>query len=100
MLGTGLISGAQKIAVVVRDLDQPIQGYTNPLAIGPRWVTLFEIPRLTEMRIHGQATSYSIKFAIAWAGNTIWKIIELVDDPTKNRAKGVNHFLVEQRHRL
>lgn len=100
-LGNGLVTGVQQVALVVRNLDQTIQHYTDKLGIGPWWVTLYGPPRLTKMRIRGEEVSYSMKLAIAWTGDTMWEVIEPVDGPSiykeflEEHGEGVHHVLVE-----
>lgn len=102
-LGNGLISGVQQVALVVRDLDLTMAQYTERLGIGPWWVSLFEPPRLTEMRIRGAEVPYSMKLAIAWSGDTMWELIQPVDGPSiyneflAANGEGLHHILVEHR---
>jgi methylmalonyl-CoA/ethylmalonyl-CoA epimerase len=94
------ITGVQQVALVVRHLDQALEGYTN-LGIGPWWVSLYGPPRLTDMRIRGEAIPYSMKLAIAWTGGTMWELIEPVDGPSiykeflASHGEGLHHILVE-----
>ena len=99
-LGNELISGVQQVAVVVRDLDAALAEYSERLGIGPWWVSLYGPPRLTEMRIRGIETPYSMKLAIAWTGETMWELIEPVDGPSIYKefldahGEGLHHLLV------
>jgi methylmalonyl-CoA/ethylmalonyl-CoA epimerase len=99
-LDNTFITGVQQVALVVRDLDQALEEYTN-LGIGPWWVSLYGPPRLTDMRIRGEAIPYSMKLAIAWTGGTMWELIEPVDGPSiykeflASHGEGLHHILVE-----
>ena len=103
VLGNGLVSGVQQVALVVNDLDLTMSKYTETLGIGPWWVTLYGPPRLTEMRIRGAEISYSMKLAIAWTGDTMWELIQPVSGPSiykeflEASGEGVHHILVEHR---
>ena len=101
MLGPGVISGVQQVALVVTSLDQTIQKYSEHFGIGPWWVALFEPPHLTDMRIRGETASYSMKIAIAWTGNVMWAIIQPIEGPSiykeflEKHGEGIHHVLVE-----
>ena len=87
--------------MVVRDLDEALEEYSNRLGIGPWWVTLYAPPRLTDMRIRGEAIPYSFKAAAALTGHTWWELIEPVDGPSiyeeflAEHGQGLHHVLVE-----
>ena len=101
MLPNGFVSEVQQVGLVVRDLDATLEAYTNRLGIGPWRVSLFAPPRLTDMRIRGEAIAYSMKLAVAWTGSTMWELIEPLDGPSiykeflDEHGEGVHHVLVQ-----
>ena len=98
---SSFITGVQQVALVVRDIDKALEEYTNRFGIGPWWVTLYGPPRLTDMRIRGEAIPYSMKLALAWTGHTMWELVEPVDGPSiyqeflAEHGEGLHHLLVE-----
>ena len=100
-LDNAFVTEVQQVALVVHDIDEALEAYSNRLGIGPWWVTLYAPPRLTDMRIRGEAASYSFKAAMARTGNTFWELIEPVDGPSiykeflAEHGEGQHHVLVE-----
>jgi hypothetical protein len=101
MPAKAIVTGVQQVALVVRDIDEVLHEYVHRLGIGPWWVTLYGPPRLTGMRIRGEAVPYSMKLAIAWTGSIMWELIEPVDGPSiykeflDQHGEGLHHVLVE-----
>ncbi len=95
------ISGVRQVALVVRDIDKALKEYTHRFGIGPWWVSLYGLPKMTDMRIRGEAIPYSMKLALAWTGHTMWDLIEPVDGPSIYKefldahGEGLHHLLVE-----
>ncbi|MCP5149123.1 MAG: VOC family protein [Ectothiorhodospiraceae bacterium] len=102
-LASSIITGVQQVALVVRDLDAALVQYTERLGIGPWWVKVYAPPELTNMRVRGVETPYSMKLAIAWTGDTMWELIEPLDGPSiykeflEAHGEGLHHLLVDHR---
>ena len=100
-LANSIISSVQQVALVVNDIDATLHEYTTRLGIGPWWVKVYAPPELTDMRVRGVATAYSMKLALAWTGSTMWELIQPLDGPSiykeflEQHGEGFHHVLVD-----
>ena len=100
VLAHGFVSEVFQVALVVRDLKATMAEYVDRMGIGPWRVMHFGPPRMTEMRLRGEPTSFSMDIAIAFTGDTMWELIEPVDGPSiykeflDEHGEGLHHVLV------
>ena len=104
-LHNSIVSGVAQVALVVNDIDTALAQYTERLGIGPWWVKVYAPPELTNMRIRGVETAYSMKLALAWTGDMMWELIEPLDGPSiykeflATHGEGLHHVLVNHQER-
>ena len=100
-LENSFISGVQQVALVVYDIDAAIDEYSNRLGIGPWWVKVYAPPEMTNMRLRGVETSYSMKLALAWTGSMMWELVQPLEGPSiykeflERHGEGLHHVLVD-----
>jgi hypothetical protein len=71
-----------QVAVVVRDLDVAMRHYHEKIGIGPWRVYTFGPDRVRDMTFRGREQPYSMKLALADAGELSYELIEPVDGPS------------------
>ena len=81
-LGNSFLDATLQICVVTGDLDARVRDYADRLGIGPWWVQDAKAPAMTETRIRGVRTAFSMRLALAWVGDLMWEIIQPLDGPT------------------
>lgn len=81
MIGPSLFAGADQIGLVVNKLEPWLERYAA-MGIGPWWVGTYAPPSLTEMKIRGKETTYSMRLGLAWVGLMQWELIEPLDGPS------------------
>lgn len=93
-----LVTGVKQVCVVVEDLDTTIRSYCETCGIGP-WAVW--TPSLTNMRVRGVETPYSMKLAMAWTDGFMWEVVQPLDGPSIYRehldrhGEGMHHVLVQ-----
>ncbi|MCB4820533.1 VOC family protein [Roseicella aerolata] len=101
MQGMPLAQDITQVGIVVRDLDRALAEYTHKLGVGPWRVYTYAPPRLTDMRIRGVGTPYSMKLALAWTKGMMWELIQPLDGPSiykeflRDHGEGIHHVMVD-----
>ncbi len=65
-----------QIGLVVKDLEKSMKLYWEVFGIGPWSIVTFQPPFLSDTRLRGEPVSYSIRLAIAHAGDIQWELIQ------------------------
>ncbi|MDF2810031.1 MAG: lactoylglutathione lyase-like protein [Microvirga sp.] len=81
MIPFSLFSGADQIGLVVHKLEPWLERYVA-MGIGPWWVGTYAAPVLSEMRVRGRETEYSMRLGLAWMGKMQLELIEPLDGPS------------------
>lgn len=81
MIAPSLFTGVDQIGLVVGKLEPWLERYAA-MGIGPWWVGTYAPPALTEMKIRGEETVYSMRLGLAWIGSMQWELIEPLDGPS------------------
>ena len=81
-LPNSFLDGTVQICVVTHDLERAVRAYADRLGIGPWWIQDAEPPEMTETRIRGVETPFSMRLALAWTGDMMWEIIQPLSGPT------------------
>lgn len=76
MLPNSFLSQVLQVCVVTRDIDKALEEYTHRLGIGPWRVYTFEPPHLSQTKLRGKDTHYTMRLALAWVGNTMWELVQ------------------------
>jgi methylmalonyl-CoA/ethylmalonyl-CoA epimerase len=94
----GGIGSIDQVAVVVRDLDQSMERYTDELGIGPWAVYTFTPDWIRDMTFRGKEQSYVMKLAICNVGPVMYELIEPVQGPNtyeeflNEHGEGLHHL--------
>lgn len=86
-----------QVAVVVKDLRRSMEHYWHTLRIGPWQIYTFQPPALTNTKVRGKETHYTMKLALAQVGNVQWELIEPLEGPSiykeflAQRGEGLHH---------
>jgi hypothetical protein len=89
-----------QVCVVTRDLDRALKEYSGRLGIGPWWCEVFEPPGLTDTKLRGVPTAFTMRLALAWTGAMMWELIEPLGGPSiykeflEAHGEGVQHLAV------
>ncbi len=89
-----------QVAFVVRDLDARLAHF-NRLGIGPWRVYTYAPPRLSDTRLRGVPTDYSMKVALAWTKDMNWELIQPLEGPSiyreflRDHGEGLHHINVD-----
>jgi catechol 2,3-dioxygenase-like lactoylglutathione lyase family enzyme len=75
------IGSIDQVAVVVRDLDEAMERYTNEFGIGPWSVYTFSPDWISGMTFRGNEQPYSMKLALTQVGGVMYELIEPVQGP-------------------
>ncbi len=92
------IGSIDQVAVVVRDLDQSMERYTNELGIGPWAVYTFAPDWIRDMTFRGKEQGYVMKLAICNVGPIMYELIEPVQGPNayeeflNEHGEGLHHL--------
>jgi methylmalonyl-CoA/ethylmalonyl-CoA epimerase len=88
-----------QIGVVVEDIQEAMEQYWDILGLGPwRIHTYGPETGMTRMTIRGKPQPYRMKLAIAYAGNTMWELIEPLEGPSiyqeflGQQGRGLHHL--------
>jgi 4-hydroxyphenylpyruvate dioxygenase-like putative hemolysin len=71
-----------QVAVVVENLQRSMEQYWQTMGIGPWQVYTFQPPALTNPRVRGVETPYTMKLALAQVGAVQWELIEPLEGPS------------------
>src|SRR5215203_3899710 len=94
----GGIGAIHHAAVVVRDLDQAMERYTNELGIGPWAAYTFTPDWIRDMTFRGKEQSYAMKLAICNVGQVMYDLLEPVRGPNSyeeflnEHGEGLHHL--------
>ena len=97
-----LVTSVKQICMVVEDCDATIRSFYEFAGIGP-WAVW--VPKLTNMRVRGVETHYSMRLALAWTKGFMWEVVQPLEGPSIYRefldqhGEGVHHVLVENDRR-
>lgn len=89
-----------QVGLVVRDLDARLKEF-GKLGVGPWKIYDYGPPRLTDMKIRGVPTSYSMRIALAWTRDMNWELIQPLDGPSiyweflRDHGEGIHHINVD-----
>jgi methylmalonyl-CoA/ethylmalonyl-CoA epimerase len=95
---SGGMSSVDQVAVVVRDLDEAMEHYTNDLGIGPWAVYTFSPDWIKDMTFRGKEQGYTMKLALAQLGPVMYELIEPVQGPSSyeeflnEHGEGLHHL--------
>ena len=94
----GSVESIEHVAVLVRDLDQAMEHYTNYLGIGP-WVVYTLSPDwIRDMTYRGKEQGCVFKIALCNVGPMLYELIESVQGPNlyeeflAERGEGLHHL--------
>lgn len=93
-----LVSACRQVCVLSHDLDATIRAYYEIAGIGP-WAVW--TPSLTDTKVRGTPTPFSMKLALAWSGDFMWEVVQPLDDRSiyaevlRTRGEGMHHVLVD-----
>jgi methylmalonyl-CoA/ethylmalonyl-CoA epimerase len=96
-LGNSFLDATLQICVVTHDVDAAVRRYAERFGIGPWWVQDAKAPAMTETKVRGVETPFSMRLALAWVGDLMWEIIQPLEGPTVYRdylernGNGVQH---------
>ena len=94
----GAIGSIEHVSVLVRDLDQALEHYTNDLGMGPWGVYTLTPDWVRDMTVHGKEENYVYKLALCNVGPVLYELMESVQGPTiyeeflRERGEGVHHL--------
>jgi methylmalonyl-CoA/ethylmalonyl-CoA epimerase len=94
----GAIGSIEHVSVLVRDLDQALEHYTNDLGMGPWGVYTLTPDWIRDMTVHGKEQSYVYKLALCNVGPVLYELMESVQGPSiyeeflRERGEGVHHL--------
>jgi methylmalonyl-CoA/ethylmalonyl-CoA epimerase len=92
------IGSIDQVAVVVRDLDEAMERYTNEFGIGPWDVYTFSPDWINGMTFRGKEQPYTMKLALTQVGDVMYELIEPVEGPNsyeeflKEHGEGLHHL--------
>src|SRR3712207_6292379 len=92
------IRSIDQVAVVVRDLDQALERYTNEFGFGPWAVYTFSPDWIRDMTFRGKEQGYAMRLAICNVGRVQYELIEPVEGPNSyeefldERGEGLHHL--------
>src|SRR5688572_15422751 len=95
-----LVKDITQVAIVVRDLDAAMEHYSR-LGVGPWRVYTYAPPRMTDTRLRGVPTPFSMKLALAWTNDMNWELIQPLDGPSiyweflRDHGEGIHHINVD-----
>jgi hypothetical protein len=96
----GLVQNITQVGIVVRDLDARLAHYTR-LGVAPWRVYTYGAPRLTETKLRGVPTPFSMKLALAWTKDMNWELIQPLSEPSiyweflRDHGEGIHHVMVD-----
>jgi methylmalonyl-CoA/ethylmalonyl-CoA epimerase len=94
----GAIGSIEHVSVLVRDLNQALEHYTNDLGMGPWGVYTLTPDWIRDMTVHGKEQSYVYKLALCNVGPVLYELMESVQGPSiyeeflRERGEGVQHL--------
>jgi methylmalonyl-CoA/ethylmalonyl-CoA epimerase len=100
-----LVTGIQQVCVVVEDCHATIQQFVEKAGIGPWAVWTYGPHNLSNMRVRGVETPYSMKLAIAWTSDIRWEVIQPLEGRSiyrefiDEKGEGIHHVLVKHDNR-
>jgi methylmalonyl-CoA/ethylmalonyl-CoA epimerase len=65
-----------QIGIVVKDLQKAMDMYWNIFGIGPWHIVTFQPPALHNTIVRGQSVPFTMKLALAQAGDIQWELIQ------------------------
>jgi methylmalonyl-CoA/ethylmalonyl-CoA epimerase len=86
-----------QVCVVVRDIDAAMRHYWEILGIGPWSVYTFDPTLVKEMTYRGRRQDYSIRLALAQAGDLLFEIIQplsgesIFTEHLERKGEGLHH---------
>ncbi len=86
-----------QVAYVVNDLDSSVKHWADNLGIGPWTVYTLKAPGLRDCIYKGAKTEFSLRHAMAFAGNMQFELVQPLDGPSifKDQlttiGEGMNH---------
>ena len=75
-LPNSFISQIFKIGIVTHDLDETLRNYVERLKIGPWRVYNLQSPKLSQTKLRGKDTNFSMRLALTYVGNTLLEIVQ------------------------
>ena len=81
-LSAYLSAPIKQCAIVVNDLDEAVQRWSQQLRIGPWTAYRLESTRLREMRYHGEEVEFSLRHALAWQGELQFELVQPLGGPS------------------
>lgn len=72
----------KQIAVVVTDLQTAVHAYARALDIGPWNAFTLAAPTLKDMTYHGRAAAFSLRHALAFAGDVQFELVQPLSGPS------------------
>jgi methylmalonyl-CoA/ethylmalonyl-CoA epimerase len=95
-----LVKNITQVGIVVRDLDARLEHYAK-LGVGPWRVYTYDAPRLTDTKLRGVPTPFSMKLALAWTKEMNWELIQPLSEPSiyweflRDHGEGMHHINVD-----
>lgn len=96
-----LVTGITQVCAVVRDCDAVIRQLHDIAGVGPWAVWDFEAPVLTNTKVRGIETPFSMRLALAWTKEGFcWEVIQPLTGPSiyqeflDAHGEGLHHVLV------
>ncbi|MBR0967328.1 VOC family protein [Tardiphaga sp. 538_B7_N1_4] len=92
------INTVRQVCLVVEDCDQTIRDLYETVGVGP-WAVW--TPKLTDTRVRGASTHYTMRLALAWTKDFMWEVIQPLEGRSIYRefldsnGDGVHHMLVQ-----
>ncbi|WP_354441772.1 VOC family protein [Ottowia thiooxydans] len=96
-----LATGIQQVCMVVENCDETIRNFVEKSGIGPWAVWTYGPHNLSNMRVRGVETPYSMRLAIAWTKGFRWEIIQPLEGRSiyreflEEHGEGVHHVLID-----
>ena len=94
------VRNISQVAFVVRDLDARMREFVR-LGVGPWKVYTYAAPRLSEMKLRGKPSPFSMKIGLAWTQAMNWELIQPLDGDLiyweflREHGEGPHHLMVD-----
>ena len=96
-----LVTGIQQVCVVVEDCHATIREFVRRSGLGPWGVWNYGPHNLSNMKVRGVESPYSMRLAIAWTNGFRWEVVQptggrsIYQEFLEERGEGMHHVLVE-----
>ena|SRR5450631_300212 len=80
-LTNSFVGNTAQVCVVTRDFMKTIRGFVD-LGIGPWALYTFGPDTVSDQTYMGRPASYSMRLALATAGNMLWEVIQPLEGPS------------------